>query len=154
MFRRAFTLVELLVVIAIIGLLSTVAVVALGASRIKARDAKRINDLRQISQAVELFADANAYLPRNAPGWCTYISNPAGGYGPAFQSDLSPYLAKTPLDPQKANQVGDYLYYNYDNRNKYAFCANMEKATGKSYDYSGCSGGAIYNYCIYPNGSF
>ncbi len=151
--KQAFTLIELLVVIAIIGLLSTIAVVSLSASRVKARDAKRMADLRQISQAIELFADVNSYLPRNSAGWCTFISNPAGGLGAGFQSDIVSFLARTPLDPTQHNQIGDYLYQNIDNKTRYILCANMEKATGNAYDYSGCSGGAVYNYCISPNGT-
>jgi prepilin-type N-terminal cleavage/methylation domain-containing protein len=150
--RQAFTLVELLVVISIIGLLSTIATVSLSSARAKSRDTKRMADLRQISQAIELFSNTNGYLPRNGAGWGTYISNTTGGYGAAFQSDLAPYLAKTPLDPQKAGQVGDYFYLNADNVNKYVLCANMENATGKSYDYSAYNGGSIYNYCLMPNG--
>lgn len=149
--RAAFTLVELLVVIAIIGLLSTVAVVAMGSSRANARDAKRKSDLTSISKAIEIFIDANGDPPRSA-GWCTYISNPNSGYGAAFQADIAPYLPKTPLDPTKANQLGDYLYFNIDNKTRYRLCANLEKATGLSFDHSYCDGGTVYNYCITPNG--
>lgn len=59
---KGFTLVELLVVIAIIGLLSTLAVVALGSARSKARDARRISDIKQVQTALELYyADQGAY---------------------------------------------------------------------------------------------
>ena len=60
--KKGFTLVELLVVIAIIGLLSTLAVIALGSARSKARDARRISDIKQIQTALELhYADAGKY---------------------------------------------------------------------------------------------
>lgn len=60
--QRGFTLIELLVVIAIIGLLSTLAVVALNNARLKSRDAKRVSDIKQIQTALELYYnDANAY---------------------------------------------------------------------------------------------
>ncbi len=59
---KGFTLIELLVVIAIIGLLSTLAVVALNNARQKSRDAKRVSDVKQVSTALELyFADNNGY---------------------------------------------------------------------------------------------
>jgi prepilin-type N-terminal cleavage/methylation domain-containing protein len=147
--RPAFTLVEFLVVIAIIGLLSTIAVTSLSSARAASRDAKRKADLRQIAQAVELYIDANGSAPAYA-GWCTYLSN-AGI--PLVKNELSAYLATMPTDPTTANKVGDYFYYNLGGVNKYALCANLESATGSSYNYAGCSGGAIYNYCIYPNGS-
>lgn len=57
--ERAFTLVELLVVVAIIGLLSTIVVVSINSARIRARDIKRVSDLRQIQLALELFSDSH-----------------------------------------------------------------------------------------------
>ncbi|MDD5031956.1 MAG: type II secretion system protein [Patescibacteria group bacterium] len=60
--QRGFTLIELLVVIAIIGLLSTLAVVALNNARQKSRDARRVSDIKQIQTALELYYnDAGAY---------------------------------------------------------------------------------------------
>ena len=53
---KGFTLIELLVVIAIIGLLSTLAVVSLNSARAKARDAKRVSDVKQLSMVIEMEA--------------------------------------------------------------------------------------------------
>lgn len=60
--RKGFTLIELLVVIAIIGLLATLAVVALNSARQKSRDAKRVADVKQVQTALELgFVETNSY---------------------------------------------------------------------------------------------
>jgi prepilin-type N-terminal cleavage/methylation domain-containing protein len=61
-FRSGFTLIELLVVIAIIGLLSTLSILSLNSARARARDAKRVADVKQMQTAVEMYYnDAGAY---------------------------------------------------------------------------------------------
>jgi prepilin-type N-terminal cleavage/methylation domain-containing protein len=61
--KSGFTLVELLVVIAIIGLLSTIAVVSLSSARGKARDTKRIADVKQITTSLEQYYNDNNGYP-------------------------------------------------------------------------------------------
>ena len=61
--NKGFTLIELLVVIAIIGLLATLAVVSLTSAQEKARDTKRIADVKQIQTALELYYSDNGAYP-------------------------------------------------------------------------------------------
>ncbi len=59
----SFTLVEMLVVVAVVGILASALLVSLGGSRAKARDARRISDLREVQNALELYYDRNESYP-------------------------------------------------------------------------------------------
>lgn len=57
--HRGFTLIELLVVIAIVSLLSSVVLAMISSSRVKARDAQRIANARQIGIALDQYELTN-----------------------------------------------------------------------------------------------
>ncbi len=61
--NKGFTLIELLVVIAIIGLLASIVMVSLNSARGKARDARRVSDVRQIQLALQMYYDSNGSYP-------------------------------------------------------------------------------------------
>lgn len=87
--KKGFTLIELLVVIAIIGLLSTLAVVSLNSARIKARDARRQSDLKQISTAMELYMSQKDAYPTNNTD-CTTAGRPGRVAGAEVAGALEP----------------------------------------------------------------
>ena len=66
--HRGFTLIELLVVIAIIGILSSVVLASLNSAREKARDARRVSDLKQMQVALELYYDSHNAYPVGGAG--------------------------------------------------------------------------------------
>lgn len=53
--RTGFTLVEILIVVSIIGLLASIVLVGLGSFRARGRDARRVADVREIQNALELY---------------------------------------------------------------------------------------------------
>jgi prepilin-type N-terminal cleavage/methylation domain-containing protein len=60
---RGFTLIELLVVISIIGILSSITLVSLNSARQRARDTRRLADLRQVQLALEIYFDRHGTYP-------------------------------------------------------------------------------------------
>ncbi len=97
---QGFTLIELLVVVAIISLLSSVVLASLNSARIKARDTKRMTDLRQIKNALELYYNSNGYYPQSGCGWdCNGYSYSFHSSWSTLATDLAPYISNLPVDP-------------------------------------------------------
>lgn len=59
--QKGFTLIELLVVIAVIGILAGVILASLNSARGKARDAKKIAEMKAVATALELYYDKYGY---------------------------------------------------------------------------------------------
>jgi type II secretion system protein G len=167
MYKRGFTLIELLVVIAIIGILASVVLASLNSARAKARDSRRISDIKQISTALQLYRDTNGSLPSTAgicyAGWCCLGHGDAGtcwagGYpgNTALDNSLSPqYISKLPDDPlNNTAKYGDgYMYRtDIDGQGLYATLHwGVEKSTPSAADCIGGTGG--YWPTGYGNGS-
>ncbi|TAK05568.1 prepilin-type N-terminal cleavage/methylation domain-containing protein [Patescibacteria group bacterium] len=135
--HKGFTLIELLVVIAIIGLLSTLAVVALNSAREKSRDAKRVSDVKQIQTALELYYSDNQQYPDAAAG--SVIGTAAGltrldgdGFGAAATEPV--YMGLMPRDPQSPT-----INYTYTRNSvtSYTLGFSLEGPTGQYTDTSG-----------------
>lgn len=132
--KKGFTLVELLVVIAIIGILAAVGVTALSGARVKARDAKRIADLKQIQSALELYYTEQGSYPvgmADGSGMALGALTDCGGNtcdtissenGIAATAAGTTYMGLIPKDPSNptvectapATQICHYSYYSYD----------------------------------------
>lgn len=109
--KRGFTLIELLVVVAIIGLLASIVLASLNSARKKARDSRRMGDVKSVQNALELYANDNGGVyPRTA--------NDCSGAGGCLLSTLcgagadqlgTTYMAACPVDP--TNSAPSVYYY-------------------------------------------
>ncbi|MFH1611761.1 MAG: type II secretion system protein [bacterium] len=111
--QKGFTLIELLVVIAIIGLLASIVLVSVNSVRAKARDARRVSDMRQIQLALDLYYDDNNgnYPQENSSNGSWEDSTEDGGDFIDALLDNN-YMSKVPIDPVN-NSTYRYSYYVY-----------------------------------------
>ncbi|MEI7451711.1 MAG: FISUMP domain-containing protein [Candidatus Falkowbacteria bacterium] len=143
-FKKAFTLIELLVVIAIIGLLATIAIVALNNARSKARDARRVADVKQIQTALDLYYNDAGHYPLNNIFASGTIFTTSTVTGTTTYMQIVPH-APTPTDGS-CNVAA----------NTYSYAVDSE---GKAYNIGYCLGGpagsmAAGYKCATPDGVF
>ncbi|HVY67669.1 MAG TPA: type II secretion system protein [Patescibacteria group bacterium] len=150
--QRGFTLIELLVVISIIGLMASVVLVSLNGARKKARDAKRLADIRQFQSALELYyADNNQYPASGGATTPNNIwSNSSDSSWNALQTALSAYVSKLPKDPSENNNPAEwggsgyhYSYFSYGYgcpQQWYMIVYQLETANGPDPGVTTCDG--------------
>ena len=145
--QKGFTLIELLVVIAIIGILATVVISSLNKARAKARDARRVQDIKSIQTALEMY-----YLDHG-----TYPTTSWRFSNNSTWDNLKSYLGNLPVDP--INEAGgpysgkfSYAYFAHQNS---GFCSGQaymilynketENGTGPEDGIRFCNN-TLYNY--------
>ena len=153
--KSGFTLIELLVVVAIIGILATVVLSSLSSARERARDAKRLSDIKTIQNALEMYAnDNNGRYP------IARVGSHKGSSWSNFETALG---TTPPVDPLNiSDSSGDlaakngHFVYSYEssdtsdwcNSRAYILVFNLEGKNGNG-DNDGvmpCGGGSIINY--------
>jgi type II secretion system protein G len=130
--KRGFTIIELIVVIAIIAVLAGIVISSVNIYTAKARDAKRMADLRQISKALELYKIDNGQYPSTAGicagNWCCSYS--VANWN-TFGAMMTNYV-KLSNDPTNNgyppwDNIKYYTYcYRSDSGAKYDLVANLE----------------------------
>jgi len=96
--NKGFTLIEMLIVITIIALLASLILVGMGGARAKTRDSRRIADLHNVMNALELYY-AKDYSYPDASNWDGLITTlTTGGIG----------VTRVPKDPLSPNKTYEY----------------------------------------------
>lgn len=131
---RAFTLVELMVVIAMIGFLASIVLASLTSAQLDARDKRRIADVRQLENALQLYYTRYNTYPTEASGANGNVSTNA-----TFKALMAPYLSGTPIDPTGTGNATFYYYYDGAHTcgtKSYAviFARQMDKASNSNHD--------------------
>lgn len=104
---KGFTLIELLVVIAIIGILSSVVLASLNTARQKARDARRISDIKNVQLALELYGNDHSGNYPLATTTCDPVNTKFYGLEALVNGN---YMSKIPTDPTAAVGSNCYKY--------------------------------------------
>ncbi len=145
--KKGFTLIELLVVIAIIGILSTMAVIALGSARKKARDGKRQSDLKILQTAVEMYIADNDAVPVPTiaanDGW--------DGAANSLAVLLNDYLTGgMPVDP--SGTARDWIYCFNNTNGTYMVATSLEQNKDVNADLDSVSNWTAGECCASDDG--
>jgi prepilin-type N-terminal cleavage/methylation domain-containing protein len=140
--QKGFTLIELLVTISIIAVLAAVGMVVYSSTQKAGRISKRVQDLKSIRTAIELFKTAQGRYPVAASFICVKSLpasfTPSGGT--ASNNKLTPntaagvlsdgYMPQVPDDPSGPDDKYCYEYKSDASGNEYKIRTHVTVGTG------------------------
>ncbi len=129
--NKGFTLFELLVSVSIIGILTAIASVSFSNAQRKGRDARRMEDMKIIQNAAEMYYSVAGYV---------YPTTQA-----AWSFDGQAILQTFPADPKSGT---DTPYTYVATSTTYCACANLEGNQGNSNANCNNFGAANDYYCV------
>lgn len=103
--KKGFTLIELMVVITIVGLLASMVLAGLSVSQKNARDTVRVNNVKELQKALELYRNANG---GNYPCATVMPGCVSGGYGISVNG-LAPI--SNPISSEFNTAVGSFFNF-------------------------------------------
>jgi prepilin-type N-terminal cleavage/methylation domain-containing protein len=162
--KKGFSFIELIVSVSVVGILVGIVLVVMNPNqlRAKARDARRINDLKLIQSGLEQFLSNNGAYPTCSGGnvWgiaqacLTRVGNDLTTYIGSFPKDPLFQLDGTGNSPCVAGQANRYNYVS--NGSTYVLTSILEsspqniKSCNSLSNWSslGCSGGSLPATCV------
>ncbi|MDP2855678.1 MAG: type II secretion system protein [bacterium] len=127
--QKGFTLIEMLIVVSIIGILSALILVGLSQFRLRGRDARRIADLKQVQNGLEIYYTRNSAYPDVSGG--TAVLNWAALTAAITGAGVG--LNQLPQDPLATADNGVSYYYQDCNLSQnYVVAATLEDTNNQA----------------------
>lgn len=148
--ERGFTLIEILIVVAIIAVLASAVLIGLGPVQRQGRDARRIQDLRQVQNALELYYSKCGYYP----GGVNSAAPPCAAWSAVstwnnVTDALEGSSIGVPQIPNDPTSGSDYFYGTSGTGNSYVVGARLEDANNSALQNS--AAGTIFGVdCTAP----
>jgi prepilin-type N-terminal cleavage/methylation domain-containing protein len=119
--KKGFTLIEILIVVAIIAILASVVLIGLGPTQQSGRDARRLSDLQEIQNGLELYYSKCGLYPGAGDAACTQalpgaaVKYPAGNTLATFYGAVATNIAAAGIAglgnfPQDPTTGASYYY--------------------------------------------
>ncbi len=140
--QKGFTIVELLIVVVVIAILASITIIAYNGIQSRARDTARIDKVKAISKAIELYRVDNGQYPpiQDGSGSESTCGSQTENWGHCDRNQIlatyiAPYLKLDPTSISSAT-VGSYEYYYTsqpgDNFQSYGMMVGLEGTGGQN----------------------
>jgi len=131
--RSGFTLIEILIVVAIIAILASVVLVGLGPTQSLGRDARRVSDIHEVQNGLELYYNKYGIYPGDKSGAQATVTNWAALITSLTQGGIG--VTSIPDDPSS----GSHYLYGVNSGgtpaySTYVLEAKLENSTGGSWN--------------------
>jgi len=137
--KSGFTLIELLVVIAIIGVLASITIVSVNDMRARARDDRRVADMKTISDALGLYRVSQSTYPVSA----TAITI-TGSDTLSTALKAEGVIQAVPFDPDVVKSTRGYTYQTSADGSTFVLTFCLETDALKTFD-KGCGARNVYS---------
>lgn len=129
--EKGFTLIELMVTITVIAILASVGLVVYSSAQKTARVSKRIQDLKALQEAIELYKTSVGYYPKvGSANKC--VNDPTGLASTSLSPNFTPtYMVSIPSDPSGATNC--YIYQSDANGVEYKVRTNNTEMIPSEY---------------------
>ncbi|MBI2053325.1 MAG: hypothetical protein HYT41_01080 [Candidatus Sungbacteria bacterium] len=124
-FLTGFTVVEAIIAVGIIGIMAAIIMTAFNTARIKARDARRVADIKQVRHALELYFGSR--VPQEYPP-ASPLCDAAHAYG-LEELVRGGFMIAVPRDPSLVPDCYLYTAEEFPPRNSYHLGAILEDNT-------------------------